>query len=502
MVTKKDKICYAKRIYDDLCEDILQWLPIEDKIILIGVSKQFNRCLRNVWLRQQVLKLDLELKNDRNNLKLFMGQLSDIRLSEESKAKKFQKILLTFPNINQIVFGKNTKLYMIEDLLLGLVIKYSPQLEAITFSPFNCSTKLVEDFAEHFGPNLKRIEFLDKIYMIKILIEQSPNLQVIRFLNFKNLFNNNKEPMTKRVEKLKVFGVNDIEMLDTFVKNNAKLIHLEIGLSFANSQQTSEALAILSKLSELRILKISLLDCDQSDERIVENIETIAMNCNKLKCFGLEVDRRKTFDTELCFAKFEHFTSSLARLCLNSHDSSTPHPIPTQTLKSDHLKSLSNLTHLELMSDQIDDHFFIGIETKVPKLKYLMIGFVRKKITDECFASLVELQCLSTLIVKSLDREYIESLTDSGLLRLINGSHSLQTVAIFNKIKISETTVDAIIDKAIDNPLIYYNYYLRGIENRVDFVRYRLTNHKFGNRCLNNIFITGSGQVFAKSKIM
>lgn len=494
-----ERSSFVNRIYDDLCEDILQWLPVEDKIILSGVCRQFRRCLRAVRQRQQVLKLDIELRNDRNNLNIFMRHLSDLSLSEERKAKTFGRILTTFPNVNTIVFGKNSKLYMIEDLLLTPLINYCPRLESITFSPFNCSTKLVEDFAEHFGPRMKKVEFMDRIFMIRAFIQQSPGLQAIRFLNFKNLFDNNRQLLVSRVEKLEVFGVQNVELLNKLVETNTKLTHLEISLAFSESSQTSEALAILSKLKELRILKINLNDCHTFDKRIADNMEAIATNCRKLKSFGLEVEFRKSFDTLMCFQKLGHFSSSLTRLSLNSHDSSTPNPIPTQRLSSECLKRLPNLTHLELISDQIDDKFFVGLNQRTPLLKHLVIGYVHKKrtITDRCFESLAKLQHLESLSIKSLDRAKISSITDSGVKSLIKSCDRLQTLAIFNRIEISETTVDVIVDKATKNPQIYYNYYLRGIENFVELVNRRRLRG-VTDRCLN-VFITGSGQVFAKT---
>ena len=186
--------------------------------------------------------------------------------------------------------------------------------------------------------------------------------------------------MVSNIEKLQVFNVNDLELLDTFLENNTKLIHLVIQLLFDNCWQTSEGLAMLSKLCELRILKISIDDFGEFDEQIGENIEVIGLNCKKLNCFALKVDRKYYFDSKLCFQNFKHLSSSLTRLSFNSL---TPSTIPIQSLDSDCLKSLMNLTHLELSLDQINDHFFVDIGTKVPKLNYLWIGFFEQNITDE-----------------------------------------------------------------------------------------------------------------------
>ncbi len=42
VITDQRKDSFSDRICDDLCEVILQWLPIEDKIKLIFVSTQFK----------------------------------------------------------------------------------------------------------------------------------------------------------------------------------------------------------------------------------------------------------------------------------------------------------------------------------------------------------------------------------------------------------------------------------------------------------------------------
>ena len=55
-VTEKRQ-SFSERICDDLCEEILKFLPIEDRFRLEGVSKQFQR---TIFKSQKVFYLDIE----------------------------------------------------------------------------------------------------------------------------------------------------------------------------------------------------------------------------------------------------------------------------------------------------------------------------------------------------------------------------------------------------------------------------------------------------------
>ena len=489
------RVSFNDRIYDDLCEDILKWLSIEDKIKFTSVSKQFQRCLHSLWLRQKVLKIDSELNNDRYDCNIWPILLLNGWSTEKTVENGIEKLLKIFPNINEIHFERIARFRSFTNLMLRAILKHCIYLHTIGFSSFNCSTQLIEEFGQRFGPNLRSLEFVDRTQNSqKSLIACSPNLLSINGIYLTNLFENN-EVLVKKVMRLKVNGVSNKDLLDKFIDNNRRLTQLNINLSFEKCSHRTEAIAYLSELAQLKVLKISFSDYNLYDHNIVKSIELIANNCKNLKSFGLEVDSRKSFDTKHCFESFQHFPT-LKKFSLNSHDCSTPNPLPTQRLDSFYLKNCKQLTHLELMSDQIDDQFFVDMDSLLPILKSLIIGMIDGSITNTTMESLTKLKHLESLIIKCLDRYMLESITDSGLQKLFIGCDSLHTFGVFSRMCFTDTTVQILIRKALDNPLIYFTYYLRAFE---DFINVEKVIKRSGYH-MKNIVITGSKHVFDKIK--
>ena len=482
---------FSDRIYDDLCEDILKWLSIDDKIKLTEVSKQFQRCLQSLRLRQKVLTIDCETNSDVYDSKTLL--LSNGWSTHESLQNGIEKILKIFPNINEFHLERIPRYQIFTNIILRAIVNQCSQLKIIAFPTFNCSSQVIKEFGQKFGQNFQSISVSDRTTQnFKPLISLSPHLLSINNIYFINLFENN-EVLVKKLRKLKTYGVSDNLMFNKFIDNNPLLTDLNINFSFEKNFHRTDGFAKLAQFRHLKILKISFSDCITYDQNIVKSIETIAKNCKNLKSFGLEVETRKSFDTKHCFQSFKHF-SGLKRFYLNSHDSSTPNPIPTQRLNSYCLSNCKQLTHLELMSDQIDDNFFIDIDSVFPNLKHLVIGMINENITDISLESLTKLIHLESLLIKCLDSYRLTSITDSGLQKLFNGCNGLHTFGVFNKMIFTETTLEILIRKALKNPLIFYKYYLRAFE---DFVNIEEVIKRSGyNR--NNIVITGSMHVFDK----
>ena len=96
---------FTHRICDDLCEDILQLLPFDDKLRLEFVSKQFQRCM---FLKERHLVLDLT-----------------------QSLTKLEKYLQKFPKITSIEPKVG---HQMRTETIDLLFKYCPHLTE--FSPF------------------------------------------------------------------------------------------------------------------------------------------------------------------------------------------------------------------------------------------------------------------------------------------------------------------------------------------------------------------------------
>ena len=132
------------------------------------------------------------------------------------------------------------------------------------------------------------------------------------------------------------------------------------------------------------------------------------------------------------------------------------------------------------MSDQIDDNFFIGIDSVFPYLQNLKI-FLKDELSDRALDSMSKLKYLRTLVIRRFGGQQLESITDSGFIALLKGCHRLQTVFIFNTLSLSEVTFNELYGKASENPRIFYKYYLPSIfDNKVDR-KLRFDSHNFEN---------------------
>ena len=448
---------FSDRFCDDLSEDILKWLTIEDKIKLISVSKQFRRSLDNIKHKQTILKVMSEKTNDRNSYPIllqdylwskFMDQTYYVHIS------RLDKILKTFPNIEEIYFDRYVFVVNKEEVLTTIT-QISSHLSAFSFDFCGTSAPEVTQFAQKFGPNLKSVEFCTSCDVNRIL-RFCPNLVSVSEVRFNRLFDN-KEVLVKNLKKaLKVCDIRDKELFEIFVKNNPNLSHLDIRLSLDSSADTCAVIAMLSQLKHLEILSIQMKDNDSYDNRMAKSVESIAMNCNKLKSFELDVSEGKAFDAKHFCEAFKKF-SSLKRLSFRSTDSKFD-----GRLEIDCIKNCKQLTHLKLMSDQIDDNFFLEIDSVFPHLKSLKI-FLRDELSDKALQPMARLKHLESLIVRRFGGQQLESITDSGLLSLINGCHRLHTIFIFNTLSITESTIKALYQKSVQNPRIFYKYYFPGI---------------------------------------
>ena len=422
---KKDS--FSDRFCDDLTEVIVNWLTIQDKIKLSAVSKQFQRCLHNTRHKQRVLRLTSEKTNDRNNyhillqewwLSKFMDQTFYVHIS------RLEQILKTFPNINEIYFDGYVFVVNKEEVL-NKISQMSSLLSTFSFDFCGTSLSEITQFAQKFGPNLRSLEFCTSCDVNR-MIRFCPNLFSISEVRFNRLFDR-KEILVKNLKKaFKVYDINDKELFKIFVKNNQNLTHLDIRLSLKTSADTSDVIRALCGLKLLELLSIQIKDNNSYDKRMAESVEQIGVKCNKLKSFELDVSDGQAFNAQHFCEAFKKFPF-LKKLSFRSTDNKL-----RERLDINCIKNCKHLTHLKLMSDQIDDNFFIGIESVFPRLKSLKI-FLKDELSDSALQSMAKLKHLETLIIRRFGGQQLESLADSGLIPLIKGCDRLHTLFIFNR---------------------------------------------------------------------
>lgn len=470
--TPRVKDSFGDRIYDDLCEDILQWLAIEDKLKFSQISKQFRRCLSRVRSKQTVLRVFAEEEDNRNNWPNLLKQWSHKHMDYVLyvDVQRLKKVIQHFPSISEIRFDRHVFIANKEEVLNQL-IQSVQHLSHFSFNFCGTEESVVTAFAKRFGQNLKSIEFCGLCDINRIL-KFCPNLLSVSEVQFNRLFDSEVVLLKNASKALNVIGVGDKELFSVFVRNNSKLTHLDVRLSLRTSSETSDVIAMMSELKDLEVLSIQLKDNEDYDRTMRNKVELIGQKCRRLKSFELDVICGQTLDGKhLCHA-FRQFSPQLKKLSFRSTENQN-----TDRLDIHCFENCMNLSHLTIMSDQIDDHFFERFGSVFARLKRLKI-FLKDDLTDKALESISRLTCLETLMIRRFGGHQLESITDSGVLMLIERCTRLHSLFIFNTTSVTETTVNGLCRKAVANPKVFYKYYLPGIAMfaRSDVNYYRLNN--------------------------
>lgn len=476
--------CFENRIYNDLCEDILEWLPIDDKIKLRAVSPQFHFCLNNVLKRRRVLKIDKDV-TDVDNLVLARIR-EDVRarpllglhatdellyaLSPVTLDKSLDKYLQICPNTVGFHCGRST--YLSEKIeVLEAVLQNCSHLESFAFDFRECPQDMIDRFGQQFGKSLKSLELCQTVLevpeSVRSLLMMCSNLSSLVNINFDYLFDADDQICMTGLTKFKSTNVNNNHRFRVFVKHNPDLTRLMVGFSETTPSEMSDFLVQISKLKSLIYLDIRFVDFDYYDRHMAQSFETIVRECVQLKKLVLKVESAEAFD-------FSHFIQSfkrlynLKRLCIEIRANA---PLKTGFLDVKYIKNCRELTHLDLTYDHINDEFFQGIHVLFPNLRTLTVK-VRHELTDEAMVSLSKLKRLETLIIDRNENEELKSITDLGILTVINGCRRLTLLEIHNPISITEVSLLAMVRKAVRHTDMRFKYYIEHIESQLELHHY------------------------------
>ena len=151
----KNSDSFEDRFCDDLWEEILQYLPLKDKIRLESVSKQFQR---TVFVKQYSLTLDhFEL------CRKFAGTIFERYLYFQT----FPLFLNKCPNIRRIDFHFHD-CNEIRRKNLQLITKYCNNLTEFRGSLFYLNEPEFIEFHEKFGSKLKKLGNIDQFSRLQL----------------------------------------------------------------------------------------------------------------------------------------------------------------------------------------------------------------------------------------------------------------------------------------------------------------------------------------------
>ena len=381
---------FEDRFCDDLCEDILQYLSLEDKLKLQCVSKQFQK---TVFQRQYALYLNImnpaEHRDYLENIKIrqrYKRISNHFYYIEEQNLDSFEALLKKCPNITAIELdgfcydlddNPDNFYYRCLDYVRGVLAFFS----IIPLFPPGIGTRLINQsykINQVYRLIIENCNNLSEVIVMNGVFES--NLREvhrifgakIKFLNLYrgeridwSLFPNIERVISVRVyegpfisqlklPKLKQLEIDIVEgeehLLQRFVDNLPTLTHLTVIFDSRDENAIYESLKNISNLKHLIHLSIQIEG--KINRNVCDLLKQMANNCKNLKSFCCEfIINYKNQNIRQIFSHLEAFPA-LKRLDLLFGRNGGEYDIDfNQIFSFDLFQDFSNITHLRLSFD-------------------------------------------------------------------------------------------------------------------------------------------------------
>ncbi|XP_054155930.1 uncharacterized protein LOC128954379 [Oppia nitens] len=430
---KKDSF---DRFGDDLCQLLLQYLPIDDRLRLQSVSKQW---LTLIFITQTDLVFDGKLL-ETMSLNSMRDYYPTIRL--------FKLIVRKCPNITAVTINVGSTLAGAVHMMnrfINLLTKNSNRLKhlSIKFDYYDLLVigRMFDQLFWRFGRQLQTFKFdgnnheFNKQLFYKV-IDGLPNLKTLDITNDNNsestvqlndifIDNNMYYLLPKSLQSLNI-KLDELSMplFRNFANNfGHQLISLTIQLdeSIVVDEDEDDEWSVNLKplltgfrqMPRLRQLKFEL-PMDFGPQFTVNLFSTIGRNCRQLKSIDYSPKFSNILTIKRIFAKInKHMSKQLRQLTV---DCSPDYDCNELSLTSRLLNRLHGLTHLTLRLDKwqiIGNQFFQDIHRNLPRLQYLYCD--RASITRQSIASIGQLTHLTDVYL--LCDRYTVTLSKSYIKR-------------------------------------------------------------------------------------
>ncbi|XP_054155933.1 uncharacterized protein LOC128954383 [Oppia nitens] len=435
---KKDS--FDDRFGDDLCQLLLQYLPIEDKLRLESVSKQWLALIFNT---QTDVIFDEKLLHN-----MSLDSMGD---NCQTTIKLFDLIISKCPNITavNISFGSTLPgaVHMMNSFI-NLLIKYCHRLRHISikldydglWSDFN---RMFKRLFRQFGQQLLTFKFVGNNLgfnkqLFYEVVNGMPNLKTLDILyensdqssvQLNDIFRKNNKfyLLPKSLQSL------NIKLADTSLPLFAnfadifghQLISLTIRFDhlvidddvdvWANDLKPLSA--GFRQMPRLRQLKFEL-PIDFGTDFSGDLFSTIGRNCRQLRSLDYKSNLGNILKIKAIFVAInKHMSKQLRRLslewmCDNIDDDNED--VEELSLTSGSLNRLHGLTHLTLRLhdwDIIGEQFFQDIHLNLPRLQSIHCD--NAPVTDESIAAMGQLAHLMDVYLPTYG--YIEKTSEANI---------------------------------------------------------------------------------------
>ena len=400
-----NKKSFSDRICDDLCEEILQYLSLEDKLKLEGVSKQFQRTVF-----KKHYNLNIETNNCVPNRKV-KKIYKYLYIENTFISLKSLKILLKkCPNITSIELSEADGICNYNPVF-RLITKYCNNLREIDFGENEINDKNIEELQRKFGPKIKFIHRLKDANNYNLF----PNIESLNVSydnGLKLVFPQLK--LKKLIDLTLVLNRGEEHLVKTCVDSFPTLRYFHLQIWFENSKSIYSSLDCISNLRHLIYFGFTQF-LGQNNKLFCDSLKRMTNKCQKLKRIecSFEVTSENSSITQL-FSAFAAFPA-LKRLSLRFYRSYDMDSDINEVFPFEAFKSLSNITHLTLQfSHYFTFKFFKDIDIHLPKLQYLVfkgeITATSEELTQmaDILSRLSRLRAISLVFTEELNYEEIE----------------------------------------------------------------------------------------------
>ena len=351
---------FFDRFCDDLCEDILQYLPLKHKLRLECVSEQFQR---TIFQRHYKLDIRISLKH------------------KDQSFHSFKALLKKCPNITSIdLKGDNRNVHNYNrnkfNDVFQLIIENCNNLNEINvLNDISLNYSNFKEFHRKFGPKIKYLSYFREF----IDLSRFPNIEKIRMgfgLGHSIIL---EIKLTKLKELDIVFNPGQEHLLQIFIDNFRTLTHLSVYFNSDDENAIYKSMKNISNLKHLIHLNFRvnfvIYTRPRYNNRICGLLISMANKCLNLKSIEFNYyTYDKNSDIKHLFSQLKAFPA-LKRLnlwlyfCKNNID-------VNQLFSFELFKGLSNITHLKLCfgcTQTLKDSILTDIDINLPNLQYLEI---------------------------------------------------------------------------------------------------------------------------------
>ena len=405
-----NKKSFSDRICDDLCEEILQYLSLEDKLKLEGVSKQFQRTVLKKHKELFIGKnKSTTIRKSKEKYKYFL--IENISIGLKYIYWSLEVLLKKCPNITSIELRDSFGRYGYYELF-RLITKYCNNLREIVFGENEMNDINFQEFQRKFGPKINFIHRLKDANNYNLF----PNIEKLIFKS-ELLYQSNKQLIPRlKLNKLKKLEVIILEehMVKTCVDTFPTLTHLNIEFRPPNTELIVNSLKFISNLKHL--IHLSFKSFGEINEIICVSLKRMANKCQKLKSFECDFNITDNLDIRQLLSPFEAFPA-LKRLCLTINCQDLEDFDINDFISFEAFKGLSNITHLTLRFDEsyyeIEANILTDIDIHLPKLQYLELKEIKvtpEEVTQmaDILSRLSRLQTLKLTFSEGIDCDEFE----------------------------------------------------------------------------------------------